>query len=235
MKKLFLVLLGIMFFTPAWADPDLSMLLNKVSLQLRVNKWVTTKTANVVVGVNASVADAGIEKIQNQVLGQLAQLSNLGEWHIVNYNRQQDKSGLETIQISAEARLPQSELVNLRSKAKSISKPGITFTIDDVQFTPSDDEITEANVTLRGMIYQQARMEVDALNKVYPEQKFYLHRIDFNMMPVMPMAGMAMKANMLAAEAAAPLNVGNKMEMMATVTVAAMPDMLLTKKTPLIN
>jgi hypothetical protein len=233
MKKLLLLVTGMLLFTSAWAETDLSTLLNKVTFPLKVQQWVTTKTAEVYVGVNASVTDAGIEKIQNQVLAQLQQLSNQGEWHIISYTRQQDKSGLESIQISAMARLPQPELVNLRGKAKSMSRPGNTYTIDDVRFTPSDDEITQANVMMRGMIYQQAKSEIDALNKMYPEQKYYLYHIDFNAQPiVMPMMEMATARNQIA-YAAAPLKVGNKMELYANVTVASMPDML-TKK-PLIN
>lgn len=233
MKRLILVLLGMILAAPVWADPDLSTLLNKVIFQLRVNKWVTTTTADVFVGVNAAVNDAGIENIQNQVLGQLKGLSATAEWHIISFTRSQDKSGLESVQINAEARMPQSDLAGLRSKAKAMSKPGVTYTIDDVQFTPSDDEITQANAALRAMVYQQAKMEMDALSKVYPDQKFYIYRVDFSMMP-MPMAGMAMKTmSMNEAAVAAPLNVGNKMEMTASVTVAAMPD-LLSKK-PLIN
>lgn len=235
MKKLFSLLAGMMLFTSAWAEADLANLLNKVTFPLKVQQWVTTKTAEVYVGVNASVNDAGIEKIQNQVLAQLQQLSNQGEWHIVSYTRQQDKSGLESIQISAMARLPQPELVNLRGKAKAMSKPGNTYTIDDVRFTPSDEEVTQANVLLRSMIYQQAKAEIETLNKMYPEQKYYLYRIDFNSQPiVMPMMEMAVARNAsFAAVAAAPLNVGNKMELNANVTIASMPDML-TKK-PLIN
>lgn len=235
MKKLLLLVTGMLLFTSAWAEVDLSNLLNKVTFPLKAQQWVTTKTAEVYVGVNASVSDSGIEKVQNQVMAQLQQLSNQGDWHILSYTRQQDKSGLESIQISAMARLPQPELVNLRGKAKSMSRPGNTYTIDDVRFTPSDDEITQANVMMRGMIYQQAKAEIDALNKVYPEQKYYLYHIDFNSQPpVMPMMEMATARSQVAyAAVAAPLKVGNKMELYANVTVAAMPDML-TKK-PLIN
>lgn len=234
MKKIFIFVAGMMWFASAWADTDFSLLLNKVSFPLKVEKWVTTKTAEVIVGVNAAVSDAGIEKIQGQVLGQLMQLSALGEWHIVRYMRQQDKSGLESIQIIAQSRLPQSELNGLRDKAKAISKPGNTYTIDNVAFTPSDDEITQANVQLREMIYQQAKMEIDAINKIYPEQKYYLHHIEFNSAPsIMPMAAMEMRSQ-VAVVTAAPLNVGNKMELNASVVIASMPD-VITKKPLLIN
>lgn len=238
MKKLVAALVGMLVVSPVWADNDLGALLNRVTLQLRAEKWVTTQTAQVTVGVNAGVSDAGIEKMQGEVLAKLQQFSAQSEWHIVSFSRQQDKSGLESIQIVAQARLPQAELAALRTKAKSLSKPGETYTIDDVQFTPSDAEITQANNLLRGTIYQQAKAEIDALNHTYPEQKYYLHNVDFIMsQPVMPMAATAMyRANKVeGAPVAQPLNVGNKLEMMATVTLASMPDVITAKKSPLIN
>ncbi len=231
MKKLCYFIVCYFLAMAAWAD-DLEPLLNKVTLQLTSEQWVTTKTALVNCSVNAAVTDQGIDKIQADVMQKLNQISNKGEWHLVSFNRQQDSSGLESIQISAQARLPQTELANLRNLAKSISKPGETFTIDNIQFTPSDDEIRQANVVLRNNIYQQAKAEIDTLNKVYPEQKYYLHQIDFNFTPppVVPMAQNAMfMVRAVRMTAAEPLQVGNKYQIQASVVLAATPDALVKK------
>src|SRR5690348_10953477 len=134
MKQIYLFIIAVLFAQSVWADISIDPLLNKISLQLQTEQWVTTKTALVNVGVNAAVSDQGIVNVQNDVMQKLNQLSNKGEWHVVSFNRQQDASGLESIQIVAQARLPQTELGNLRDKAKAISKPGETFTIDNVQF-----------------------------------------------------------------------------------------------------
>lgn len=225
MKKVILAL-SILLASPAWAEVALEPLLNKVSLQLHAEQWVTTKTALVNVMINAAVAGQGIEKIQTQVMQKLSLISDKGEWHIVSFDRQQDRSGLESIQITAQARLPQTDLANLRDKAKAITKPGETFTIDSVQFSPSDDELKQANAMLRNNIYQQAKMEMDILNKQFIDQKYYLHQIDFNFAQApMPMARNTMMVKM-ASEAApsAPLSVGNKVELNASVVLAAMPD-----------
>lgn len=239
MKKISLFLSLWLVSLPLWADNVLEPLLNKVTLQLQAESWVTTKTALVTIGVNASVSDQGIERIQTEVLQKLKQFSATADWHIVSFNRQQDSSGLERIQITAEARMMQQELGNMRDKAKTISKPGETFTVDNVQFTPSDDEIREANVVLRNNIYLQAKAEIDLLNKTYPEQKYYLHQIDFAMMqPPVPMAmaernGNMMAMSKMASQAAPPMSVGNKNQMQATVVLAAVPDVLQQKLTHL--
>lgn len=236
MKKTFVLALGLLAASSAWADVSLEPLLNKVSLQLSAEQWVTTKTALTSIVVNAAVSGQGIERIQNDVVQKLNQIAK-ADWHLISFDRQLDRSGLESIQITAQARLPQNELAGLRDKTKSISKPGETFTLDSVQFTPSDDEIRAANISLRSNIYSQAKAEIDALNKVYPDQKYYLHQIDLLVPPpVMPVARNMMvrfsAQNMPTADisAAAPnLSVGNKVQMQATVVLAAMPDVVSQK------
>jgi hypothetical protein len=234
-KKFLLATTALSLFCalPAWAEVNLEPLLNRVTLQLTAQQWVTTKTALVTVLVNASVSGQGIEKIQGDVMQKLNQLSNKGEWHILSFDRQQDKSGLESIQIAAQARLPQTELSNLRDQTKSMSKPGVTFTLDSVQFTPSDDELKQAQNDLRNNLYQQAKAEIDNLNKIYSEQKYYLHQIDFVAVMV-PMNNYMEKANgvvsmaaMAPRQAAQPLAVGNKAQLQAVVVLAAMPDQVL--------
>lgn len=226
-------LLAMMFFsTPVLADISYEPLLNTVSLQLSAEQWVTTKTALVSIGVNASLTGSALEKTQSQVLSKLSQISNKGEWHIISFTRSLDQSGLERVQISAQARLPSSDLSGLRDKAKAISVPGETYTLDNVEFTPSEDELREANTSLRSNIYNQAKDEIANLNKVYSDQKFYLHNINFGGIVPMPMAENTMyMRGMAAAPAASAKNiaVGNKLNMSASIVIASAPNEDVTK------
>lgn len=229
MKNLYLFLFSFLFSFSAWAGIDVGPLLNKVTLQLQAEQWITTKTALVFVAVNAAVSDQGIGNVQGEVLEKLKKLSDKGEWHIMSFNRRLDQSGLESIQISAQARLPQSDLSGLRDKAKTISKPGETFTIDNVQFVPSDEELRIANIQLRNNLYEQAKAEVDTLNKIYPEQKYYLYSVDFmtQSTPAPMMHTMSMQKAMVAGGATTSLPVGDKTIVQATVVIASMPDNIL--------
>lgn len=233
MRQFIIAIWAFVSLSSAWAEISIDPLLNKVTLQLNAEQWVTTKTALVTTGINASVSDIGLDKVQAQVLDKLNKLSNKGEWHIVSFERSQDKSGLERVQIAAQARIPNNELAGLRDKAKAISKPGETYTIDNVQFTPSEDEIREANNALRNNIYNQAKAELDRLNKNYPDQKYYLHDVNFiNVAAPYPVANaLYMKAaNEVSAPAgASPLAVGNKLNVSATIVLAANPNADLAK------
>ncbi len=232
MRKLYLYigLLSLLFVAPVWADAGLGNLLNKITLPLSAEQWVSTKTALVTVGVNATVSDSALEKIQDQVLQKLSKLSSEGEWHITSFDRSLDKSGLERLQIAAQARLPSSALPNLRDKAKAISEPGETLTIDDIQFTPSAEELRAANTALRNDIYQQAKDELARLNKLYPDQKYYLHEINFiGVVLPLPVAQNMMFAQVKMARGPGGLAVGDKIVLSATAIFASAPDQTVTK------
>src|SRR5436190_23068731 len=119
MRKWLGVLVGIFFTLPVWAETNVEPLLNKVALQLTAEQWVATKTALVTVGINASVSDSDLGKIQSNILDKLNQLAGKQEWHIVSFDRSQDQSGLERVQVSAQARLPEAALAGIRDKAKA--------------------------------------------------------------------------------------------------------------------
>ena len=234
MKKLILLLSLLCMSSWALADENLAPLLNRVALQLRAWQWITTKTAVVSVNVNAAINDRAVETLQHNVLQKLSTLADKAEWHMVSFNRQQDKSGLENLQMMAQARLPQADLSGIREKAKNLSKPGETYSIDNIAFTPSEDEMRETMTALRANIYQQIKAETEALNKAYPEQKYYLHQVDFMIAQgPMPVAQNNMfLAKMANARVAPPqMSVGNKQELVANVVLTAMPEPVVQKLT----
>jgi hypothetical protein len=231
----FVAMAALLIGTPSLAadSEGIGSLLNRVTFKLSSEQWVTSKTALVTVGISAGVSDAALEKIQDDVLKKLNQLTNKGEWHITSFDRNLDQSGLENIRMQAQARLPSNALPSLRDKTKAMSKPGETYTLDSIQFTPSEDELRDANTALRGNVYQQAKDELDRLNKAYPDQKYYMHDINFlsDYQPVAPMArnGMMMAMAMKSGDGGGNLAVGDKLVLSATVVLAAMPDQGLTK------
>jgi hypothetical protein len=228
MRAVFLLLLSLFMSSSLWADTSFEPLLNTVTLQLNAEQWVVTKTALVTIGVNASMSGNALEKAQNDILSKLNKISNQGEWHIVSFNRNLDQSGLERVQISAQARLPSSDLSGLRDKAKAMSAPGETFTLDNVEFVPSTEELHDANANLRNDIYQQAKTEIANLNKIYPDQKYYLHSVNFQGLMVPMAMATAQNAMYLRETNGAPpaktnVSVNNKINLSAMVVIAAAP------------
>ncbi len=224
MRKWYLVLFTLFLTMPAFSATNVEALLNTVTLRLNAEQWVTTKTALVTIGINVSVSDNDLGKAQSRIMDKLNQL-NKTDWHILTFDRSQDQSGLEKVQASAQARLPDNALAGLRDKAKEISKPGETFTLDNVQFVPTEEEVRSANAVLRNTIYQQAKTELDQLNKLYPDQKYYIHQINFisDVTPAPMQARMnAMSTAAMGSNAA--LDVGDKLRISAIVTLSAAPN-----------
>jgi len=223
MHRLLLLFLCFILSLPLFADNSFAPLLNTVTMQFNAEQWVQTKTAVVSIGVNASVSGANLETLQNDILHKLNKISNKGEWHIVSFNQSLDQSGLERVQMRAEGRIASGDLGGLRDRAKAISVPGETFTLDNVDYTPSEEEFRNADTALRNNIYSQAKAEIDNLNKLYPDQKFYLHNVNFlgSEVAPSPLPQNAMAMVSAAGTSRSNIAVGNKLRISATVIFAS--------------
>jgi hypothetical protein len=221
------VLLGLLWAVPVFSyavvispsEQPIRPILNQVNYQTSVEGWVVSQTAEVVVNVSASLTEDQLAKAHTDILDKLNTIAK-ADWHITQFNRNPNQSGLEQLQVAASARLPESSLINIRSQAKKISKEGETFMIGDINFAPALADTVAERAILREQIYQNIQKELVTLNKDYPNQRYTVHQINFreDMMPEPQMR--AMVANASVAEAA-PLNVQNKLVLTANVSLAS--------------
>ncbi len=202
--QLFKLILPLLLTLPLFANADPAEFprpqppLNKVSYQTTVEKWATTDTVKVTVSMDAALDKVGLANVNSHVLDTLNKMAAKADWHITTFTRSQDKSGLEMLHVEAEARLPQGDTAGLRDKAKSISKPGETYTISDIDFSPSLAEMEKTHADARAAIYANIQQEIMRLNQAYPEQHYFLHSIEFvpNQPVIMRKGGMVMAAAM---------------------------------------
>ena len=228
MKKIVICLLitchSLLFTTPSFAYAK-KPALDKVSYVLTASEWVNTKTAKVEVTVNASLNNQDLAKAREAIMGTLNQVAK-GQWHIINFNRSQDSSGLEKLLVVANARVEQANLVNLNKNAKNISKPGLTYKVTNVDFSPSLAEKNKVKAQLRQRLYQKIDAELTALNQTYPSQHFSVNRIifadDVNKLAMNQSYKMqAMPIAMLKTSANSAITVSNKLILNAFVTLAS--------------
>lgn len=219
-KMLFLVLM--LFSLVAFAKDDAG---SSVVLQLQNEQWVTTNTAEVIIGIDATLDKLGLLQARDNVLKNLTLLAK-ADWHLTEFNQIQNESGLEQLHIVANARVSEALLAGLRDQAKVMSKPGLAFHVLAINFTPSLGEIESAKANLRSDLYAAVQDEVVRLNKVYHDQKYIIHSINFSdAQPPMPMMAMNSLAVMGDAadktkSAATILAVSTKIQMSATVELA---------------
>lgn len=201
--------------------------LHQITFNVNAEQWVTTQNADVQVGVDATLNQNQLATAHTDIMDKLNKLAN-GEWHIIQFNRTQNSSGLEQLNVVAQARLPETALSKMRDDAKAITHPGETFTVLSIAFNPSTDELEAVRAQLRNTLYGKIQDELNRVNKIYTNQKYVVHEIDFSEQgaPIQPQAvRMTMMAgaaqNEAAPEAAAPLTVANKLVMTGAVTLVS--------------
>lgn len=150
--------------------------LDKVFFQVSASEWVSTQTALLTVNINATLNNADLVQARADIMGRLKKIAD-GEWHLTQFERSQDNSGLEKLFVEAQARVPQANLTNIYQNAKDASKPGATYTVNAVEFKPGLQEVQQIKSQLRERLYQQVNDELARLNKVYADQHYTVNRV----------------------------------------------------------
>jgi hypothetical protein len=163
----------------AWADTLPLPPLDQVQLTLTAQEWAKTDKAKVTVAVNAVLNKMALADMRGKIMTNLNKIAK-GNWHVTNFERSQDSSGLEKLYVEAEARINETALTNVNAEAEKISGSGIKYKIQDIDFTPSVADIEKVKKSLRADIYRQTQEEITALNALYPKQAYQLHSIHFS-------------------------------------------------------
>lgn len=200
------------------------LVLDKISFQVSAKQWVTTQTALLSVSVNVTLASADLIKARTDIMDRLNKIAK-GDWHLVEFNRSQDSSGLEKLYVRAQARIKQEALTDIYKNAKSVSVPGVQYEISSVDFKPSFTETQEVLTQIRQQLYQQVNDELARINKTYPGQNYSVSNVIFvddSFSQPRPIQAKEMNAMVLSAQASTPaLTVSNELILSAIVEVAS--------------
>jgi|GEM_PF-4384496 len=165
-----------------------------VEVQLQAEQWVSTTSALVTISADATLnskdskndKNGGFTQTRKQLLQKFNEIASDTTWNITAFNTSQSGSGLDQVHLEAQARLPENRLANLRTKAKDLSEPGLTLRLVSIDFSPSIPEVEAAKANLRSTIYNEAKIEVTRINKIYPEQNYVLRSIYFQQTSATP-------------------------------------------------
>lgn len=217
MKKLsiLILLLGGMGMLSESVFADTSPLLNNVSYQVTEQQWVKASKATAVISINATVSDQNIASLRQSILKNLQQIAQ-GDWHITQFNRNKTSSGLESIQAQAQIRLPANQFDQINSRVKKVSRAGQTYTVADLNFNPSPEDIASTQFALRNKIYKDIQTELSSLNKEFPKSHYFVHQIHFQSGGISPRA-------MVLAKTATP-SVSQQVTLTAQVTLSSTVD-----------
>lgn len=197
-------------------------MLNSIVLELQSKVWNETSSAQVLIKVNATLSHQSLTEAKQQIMKNLTQIAAV-KWHVVNYTRNQDASGLQRLQLQAQARLSEQQLASLQQRVDAVSKSGQKFSIANINFQPSLKALQATYQQLRDKIYVQAQQEVQRINKIYTSAHYFVHQISF-----VPNAAPIVRPHMMnfAVKAAVPasLPVGREVTLRATVILSSIID-----------
>lgn len=201
--------------------------LTYIRFPVSVESWIKTASPLVTVNVIASVNPSQVANFNALVINKLNSMVKT-EWRITQFNRSQDQSGLERIQLTAEARVSDKSLNELTAKAKAVSESGQQYEISHIEYKPTLTEIEQAHANLRQQIYQMAQEEAKRLNQAFPESHYEIVSINFlpidlsaPLTAVRPRTLMSMSAGNSDQESSNPLAVDQKVTQNATLSFAA--------------
>lgn len=226
------VIVALMMFSPLSFSqiippppPPPGLVLDKITFQTSAKQWVTTQSALLSVAIDVTLTNADLVKARADILSNLNKIAT-GDWHLLSFDRSQDSSGLEKINVQAQVRVNQTALTDIYQSAKSVSKPGAQYTISGIDFKPSQDEVQTVRAAVRKELYQQVNDELARINKAYPNQNYSVSNLVFidgdNPQPPVAYQGKAMNTLMVQSSMApAPLSVSNELILTAVVEVAS--------------
>lgn len=221
----------LMLGSPAQAQELMPKPDDRVILDVAGEEWVTTKTAEVTVAVEAAVTASNAGTMRSDMVKAVNDLSK-GDWRLTSFNRSQDQTGLERWSAMYVARLPENQLNGLQEAAKKLSKAGMQVTVSDINFSPTLEEMEAARATLRAKLYKSASDQLAALNAALPGRTYRIGTINFTgnndeptPMPrvVRGQANMAMMAmdSAKASPPMAPMERAEKITLSARIVYAA--------------
>lgn len=227
MKKIIsFVVLSIFGYSAIASTIPVEAILDKVAFQVSAKDWVSTESALLKININATLNNADLVKARAEILENLNKITK-GEWHLTQFDRSEDNSGLEKLFVMAEAKVPQADLTDVYTNAKNVSKPGATYEVSAIDFKPGLVEIEKVKANLRQMIYKKINDELAAVNASFNKQQYSLNRVVFYeneeaFESRVPQGKMMMNTMvMAAARAPAPLAVSNEVILHAYVELAA--------------
>ncbi len=220
MKKIALILVCLIM-GQLFADDGSG--LDTISFDMTARQWVNTETALVSVSINMTLNSTNVVKARQDIMDKLQKIAK-GEWHITQFDRSVDSSGLEKISVNAQSRIMQADLTPIYQNAKSVSLPGASFSISAIEFKPSLVELQNAKAKLRETLYGLIKEELTRINKIYSPQNFTINDLSFSEGGPIPVARNMqgdMMSNAMVLGGAAPLVVSNELTLQAQVKAAS--------------
>ena len=174
-KKLLCLILMLSFFSSNVIANDHS---SKTLLRIKLKEeaWVQATDVGLKLSVSTTGKSEELAKKRSELMANLKKLADTS-WHVTNYARSEDKTGLERNTIFVEARVKESKLGSITSQIKKMNKPGVKYEIDDVDFVPSTEAKQQVRQMLRERLYKRSKEEIKRASNLLGESQLEIKSI----------------------------------------------------------
>lgn len=138
---------------------------DSVSIEVSVEESIVSDTVKVSMEVVLATKAEDATDVRGTILTGLKAVLDV-DWAFTRLDRNTDRSGLEFVEATATARVPEGQLAGLDAKSKSASREGFQVTVGELDYNPARNVIDATVVELRKRIYAKAQEEANTLNEL---------------------------------------------------------------------
>jgi len=142
--------------------------MNSVSVSVTAERYITAETVKLIFNVNF-VLDEGVDA-RAEVEKAAAEMIPGAEWYVTGMSKVEDaRTGMEIATYRMNVRVKESVLNGLTKAIERTNRKGLTFELQDTDYTPTQAQMDEANKELRKELYAKAKDEAGLLNELISE------------------------------------------------------------------
>lgn len=136
-----------------------------VNIELTVEEAIVSDTVKVSLNVVLATKAEEATDVRGTITSALKNILDV-DWAFTRLDRSTNRSGLEEVEATATARVQESSVAGIATRAKDNSAEGLQITVGELDYNPARNVIDETIVRLRKTIYQKAMEEIATLNEV---------------------------------------------------------------------
>ncbi len=160
--------------------PQLALVppVDTLTFSLNEERVVHNDTVRIVVRIFAQKnAGATEEALRSEIKQALLAFVDAPDWELSPARRETQPTGVETVSMTANVRVPETENHDLKARAEKVSSPGLALSGPVADLTIPNDLLQAAESDLRRMLLGRALTEAASLSEPYG--KLVVHAVAF--------------------------------------------------------
>jgi hypothetical protein len=139
--------------------------MSNITLSVTVDEFVVAETVKLIFSAQLALSgEFATVDPKNTVLESAKSIYD-GDWYVTSSNRHEGPGGIEVVNYTLNVRVKDSAISAAKQKLEEANvRKGLRFELSELDYTPTQAQLEEANKELRKKIYSRANDELAILN-----------------------------------------------------------------------